>query len=338
MASTAQNVEPLFGRSALMTLQTHMLADEQRFPDSNGSLSWIVSALAISAKTISARLRRARLEDILGEVGNENIQGERQQKLDVIANDVLIQILRGREGVAVLGSEEEDELLFVNTRGLNGTQYAVLFDPLDGSSNLDVAGSVGTIFSIYKTEPDRAGRLFPGRHQVAAGYVLYGSSTIFVITTGAGVHMFVLDQSIGAFIRVQESVRIPEFGKTYSINEANCGGFPRGYRRYLQQCRDENFSARYAGAMVADVHRVLLTGGIFMYPPTTKSPIGKLRLMYEANPMAMIIEEAGGVGTTGESNILDLDPLTLHQRTPVILGSPDNVADLFDCLGEEPNN
>jgi len=336
MASTAQNVEPLFGRSALMTLQTHMLADERRFPDSNGSLSWIVSALAISAKTISARLRRARLEDVLGEIGSENIQGERQQKLDVIASDVLIQILRGREGVAVLGSDEEDELLCVNTRGVNGARYAVLFDPLDGASNLDVAGSVGTIFSIYKTEPNHAGRLFRGRHQVAAGYVLYGSSTIFVITTGEGVHMFVLDQSIGAFMRVQESITIPEFGKTYSINEANCAGFPRGYRRYLQQCRDEEFSLRYAGAMVADVHRVLLTGGIFMYPPTSKSPDGKLRLMYEANPMAMIIEQAGGVATTGDCNILDIDPLALHQRIPVILGSPDNVADLFDCLGEEP--
>jgi len=336
MVSTAPNVEPLFGRSAQMTLQTHMLADEQRFPDSDGSLSWIVSALAISAKTISARLRRARLEDVLGEVGGENIQGERQQKLDVIANDVLIQILRGREGVAVLASEEEDELLFVNTRGVDGARYAVLFDPLDGSSNLDVASSVGTIFSIYKTEPSRAGQLYTGRHQIAAGYVLYGSSTIFVITAGAGVHMFVLDQSIGAFIRVKESIKIPQFGKTYSINEANCAGFARRYRRFLQQCREEEFSLRYAGAIVADVHRVLLTGGIFMYPPTTKSPVGKLRLMYEADPMAMIIEQAGGVAATGECKILDIDTLALHQRIPVVLGSPDNVTDLFDCLGDEP--
>jgi len=249
---------------------------------------------------------------------------------------VLIQILRGREGAAVLGSEEEDELLFVNTRGVDGARYAVLFDPLEGSSNLDVAGSVGTIFSIYKTGTSRAGQLYAGRHQIAAGYVLYGSSTIFIITAGAGVHMFVLGQSIGAFIRVKESIKIPQVGKTYSINEANCAGFPRGYRRFLQQCREEEFSLRYAGAMVADAHRVLLTGGIFMYPPTTKSPVGKLRLMYEADPMAMIIEQAGGVAATGECKILDINTLVLHQRIPALLGSPDNVTDLFDCLGDEP--
>jgi len=334
MASTARNIEPIVGCSGFMTLQTHMLADEHRFPDSGGALSWIISALAISTKTISARLKRARLEDVLGEVGHDNIHGEHQQKLDVIAKDVSIQVLRGRDGVAVLGSEEADDLLFVNTRTSDGSRYAVLFGPMDGSSNLDVAGAVGTIFSIFKIEPESSERLYPGRRQVSAGYVLYGSSTIFVLTTGAGVHMFVLDSSIGAYIRVAESIRLPEFGATYSINEANAAGFPRGYRRYLQQCRDENFSSRYVGAMVADVHRVLLNGGIFMYPPTQKSPGGKLRLMYEANPMAMIFEQAGGVATTGDQQTLDIPPSGLHQRVPVVLGSPDNVADLQECLNE----
>lgn len=334
MVSTAQNVESLFDHPALMTLQTHMLADERRFPGSNGALSWIVSALAISAKTISARLKRARLEDVLGEVGCNNVHGEMQQKLDLIANDVLIQVLRGRSGVAVLGSEEDDELLLVNTRGVDGSRYAVLFDPLDGSSNLDVAGSVGTIFSIFKADAPRSEQLHPGQRQVAAGYVLYGSSTVFVLTTGDGVHMFVLDPAIGAFIRVADSMRVPAFGTTYSVNEANVRGFPRGYRRYLQQCRDEGFSSRYSGAMVADVHRVLVNGGIFMYPPTVKAPQGKLRLMYEANPMAMIIEEAGGVSTTGSGSILAVAPTSLHQRVPVVLGSADNVADLLECLGE----
>lgn len=332
MASTAPNVEPLFGQAALITLQTHMLEDEQRFPESKGALSWIVSALSISAKTISARLKRARLEDVLGDVGLDNVQGEAQQKLDVIANDILIQVLRGREGVAVIGSEEDDELLCFNARSSNGPGYAVMFDPLDGSSNLDVAGGVGTIFSIFEVDPDRAETLFQGRKQIAAGYVLYGSSTVFVLTSGAGVHMFVLDPSIGAFIRVAESIQIPDFGKSYSVNEANADSFPQGYRDYLQLCHDESFSLRYAGAMVADVHRVLLKGGIFLYPPTEKAPTGKLRLMYEANPMAMIIEQAGGVAITGEENILDVAPSALHQRVPVVLGSPDNIADLLCCL------
>jgi len=334
MASIAPKVAPLFRQPALITLQTHMLEDEQRFPGSNGALSWIVSALSISTKTISARLKRARLEDIIGDFGAENVQGEKQQKLDVIANDVLMQVLRGRSGVAVLGSEEDEELLYFNARQDNGTRYAVMFDPLDGSSNLDVAGCVGTIFSIYEVDPIRTEALLPGRNQVAAGYVLYGSSTVFVLTTGAGVHMFVLDPAIGAFIRVGESIRIPEFGAIYSVNEANAVSFPRGFRRYLQQCSDEAFSSRYAGAMVADVHRILLHGGIFMYPQTAKAPHGKLRLMYEANPMAMIIEQAGGTATTGDEDILDVRPRELHQRVPVVLGSRDNVADLLACFEE----
>ena len=334
MASIAPVVEPLFNEPALITLQTHMLDAERRSPQSGGALSWIVSALSISAKTISARLKRARLEDVLGEAGNENVQGEAQQKLDVIANNVMMQVLRGRDGVAVLGSEEDDELLCFNTRNADGVRYAVMFDPLDGSSNLDVAGSVGTIFSIFKVDPMRTDKLQPGRRQVAAGYVLYGSSTVFVLTTGDGVHMFVLDPAIGAFIRVAESIQIPEFGASYSVNEANANSFPRGYKRYLRQCHNEDFSSRYAGAMVADVHRVLLKGGIFMYPPTGKAPAGKLRLMYEANPMAMIIEQAGGVATTGQENILDVMPTDLHQRVPVVLGSRDNIADLLCCLAE----
>ena len=331
MASTAR-VAPLANQTKLTTLQTHMLADAERFPDAGGVLAWIVSALAISVKTIAARLRRARLEDVLGAAGECNIQGEAQQKLDVIANDVLIQILRGRNGVAVIGSEEDDELLLVEPAGGHASQFAVYFDPLDGSSNLDIAGNVGTIFSIYRTETTSTGRLSPGREQVAAGYVLYGPSTIFVLTTGAGVHMFVLDPAIGAFISVGERVKIPEFGATYSVNDANIESFPRGYRRYLHQCREEGFSARYAGAMVADVHRILINGGIFMYPPTAQLPDGKLRLMYEANPMAMIIEQAGGLSSTGAQRILDVSPENLHERVPVILGSPENVNELLDCV------
>ena len=332
MASTAPNVEHIFQHPSLTTLQTHMLEQERRFPESQGALSWIISALGISAKTIAARLKRARIEDVLGEIGTENVQGEAQQKLDVIANEVLIQVLKGRDGVGIIGSEEDDELIFVDGGPEGSPRFAVLFDPLDGSSNLDVGGSVGTIFSIFQMDEPQDTSLKKGREQIAAGYVLYGSSTIFVLTTGHGVHMFVLDPAVGAFMLVEENVRIPDYGKTYSVNEANADSFAAGYQNYLAQCRNEGFSSRYSGAMVADVHRVLIKGGIFMYPATEKSPNGKLRLMYEANPMAMIIAEAGGAASTGEQNIVEIQPAVLHQRVPVILGSQDNVADLLGCL------
>jgi fructose-1,6-bisphosphatase I len=330
MSSSTSNVVAITGHGSFITLQSHVLAEERRHPEATGTLSWIISALAISAKTIAAKLKRARLEDVLGEIGSENVQGEQQQKLDVIANTVLLRVLQSRDGVAVLGSEENDELLHVDAEG--GRHYSVLFDPLDGSSNLDVGGSVGTIFSIYRVEEGQGGTLLPGREQVAAGYVLYGSSTIFVMTTGSGVHMFVLDPSIGAFIRVAEHLQVPARGKTYSVNEANLASFPEGYQRFLAQCRENGFSSRYAGAMVADVHRVLIKGGVFLYPPTAKAPNGKLRLMYEANPMAWLIEQAGGAASTGSGRILDVQPEELHQRIPVILGSRDTVADLMSCL------
>lgn len=315
---------------SLVTLQTHMLAEARNHGDDSGELSWIFSALSISAKSISAKLRRARLDDVLGEVGNENVQGEQQQKLDVIANNVLIQILGGREGVAVLGSEEDESLIYANAGGK--TRYAVLFDPLDGSSNLDICGGVGTIFSIFKVPDVGDYRLQRGRDQVAAGYVLYGSSTVFVVTTGNGVNMFVLDPSIGAFIRVAENLRIPCSGKIYSVNEANVSSFPQAYQDFLDDCRATGFSGRYSGAMVADVHRVLLKGGVFLYPPTEKAPKGKLRLMYECNPMAKIITDAGGLAIAGGEDVLDVEPGELHQRVPVALGSPNTIKNLIDRL------
>jgi fructose-1,6-bisphosphatase I len=331
MANSA-SVVPLLGQPSFVTLQSHVLAEERRHPGATGTLSWIISALSIASKSIAAKLRTAGIEDVLGDVGSENVQGERQQKLDVIANHLLIQLLRSREGVAVLGSEENDELFLVDAAGAGGHRYAVLFDPLDGSSNLDVGGGVGTIFSIFALGDGASDRLQRGRHQVAAGYVLYGSSTIFVLTTGNGVHMFVLDPAVGAFIRVAQHLRIPPRGKTYSVNEANLDSFPVGYQRYLAHCREQGYSSRYAGAMVLDVHRVLIKGGIFLYPPTAKAQAGKLRLMYEANPMAMLIEQAGGAASTGELPILDVEPTALHQRVPVILGGFDEVAALTALL------
>jgi fructose-1,6-bisphosphatase I len=314
----------------IMTLQTHILAEQDRDAHA-GTLSWILSALSISAKIIADKVRRARLENVLGSVGTENVQGETQQKLDVLANEVLMGALGSREGVAIVASEENEQpIMLREDDGRGVSRYCVLFDPLDGSSNLDICGGVGTIFSILALDGGQAraaqSLLQPGRRQIAAGYVLYGSSTVFVLTLGNGVDMFVLDPSVGAFMRVERGLRIPGGNKTYSVNEGNRQSFPEGYRRYLDWAQGNGYSSRYAGAMVADVHRILLKGGVFLYPPTRKAPEGKLRLMYEANPMAMLIEQAGGKTLAGRDQpILDVQPVAIHQRTPVILGAADQV-------------
>ena len=311
----------------IMTLQAHMLKAQAQFPQATGTFSWILSALSISAKIIADKVRRARLENVLGSVGTENVQGEVQQKLDVLANDVLMRALGGREGVAIVASEENEEPVILRDDGPGVHRYCVLFDPLDGSSNLDVCGGVGTIFSILSHDGrGRDSLLQAGSHQVAAGYVLYGSSTVLVLTIGRGVDMFVLDPSIGAFMRVETGLRIPAGNKSYSVNEGNRKSFPEGYRRYLDWAQSNGYSSRYAGAMVADVHRILLKGGVFLYPPTAKAPEGKLRLMYEANPMAMIMEQAGGKTLAApRRRVLEIQPTAIHQRTPVILGAAEEV-------------
>lgn len=316
-----------------ITLQAHILQQQADHPGATGTFSWILSALSISAKVIAARVRRARLEDVLGSAETDNVQGETQQKLDVIANEVLVRTLGGREGVAIVASEENEEPVLLRTAKEGEHKYCVLFDPLDGSSNLDVCGGVGTIFSILRH--DRMQRpedslLQPGARQVAAGYVLYGSSTVFVLSIGNGVDMFVLDPSIGAFVRVAEKLRIPTTNKTYSVNEGNRRSFPPGYQRYLDWAQEHGYSSRYVGSMVADVHRILLKGGVFLYPPTGKAPHGKLRLMYEANPIAMLMEQAGGKAmATPDQRILDVVPTGIHQRTPVVLGSAEEVDHLM---------
>jgi fructose-1,6-bisphosphatase I len=319
----------------IVTLQSHILAQQSKNPQSTGTLSWILSALSISAKVIADNVRRARLADVLGKVGAENVQGEEQQKLDVISNEVLMRVLGGREGVAIVASEENEEPVIIRSDTEGQQRYCVLFDPLDGSSNLDVCGSVGTIFSILRYDRRAASPedslLQPGDAQVAAGYILYGPSTVFCLSIGEGVDMFVLDISVGAFLRVEQGLRIPTASKNYSVNEGNRLGFPEGYQRYLDWAQQNGYSSRYAGAMVADVHRTLLKGGVFMYPPTIKAPNGKLRLMYEANPMAMLIEQAGGKALAGraddgsEQRILALQPKDIHERCPVVLGSPEEV-------------
>jgi len=314
----------------ITTLQGHILKQEARHPEATGTLTWILSALSISAKMIASQVRRARLSDVLGGIGSENVQGEQQQKLDVIANEILLRTLGGRQGVAIVASEENEEPVILRNQGEGERRYCVLFDPLDGSSNLDVCGAVGTIFSILRQDrrSQRAedSLLQPGSQQVAGGYILYGPSTVFALSIGQGVDLFVLDPAIGAFVCVEEKLRIPAASKSYSLNEGNRLSFPPGYQQYLDWAQQNGYSSRYAGAMVADVHRILLKGGVFMYPPTKKAPNGKLRLMYEANPMAMLVEQAGGIALAApDQRILDVQPTDIHQRTPVILGSPAEV-------------
>ena len=323
-------------RENLTTLQSHILTGQARHPDATGTFSWILSAISLSAKVISAKIRRARIDDVLGGIGSTNVQGEKQQKLDVIANETLMRCLGNREGVAIVASEENEQPLIIQRQSGKDGRYVVLFDPLDGSSNLDTCGGVGTIFSILRHDPladtVEESVLQKGTRQLAAGYVLYGSSTVLVLTTGAGVSMFVLDPLIGAFLRVADQMKIPKSGKTYSVNEGNRPSFDPGYQRYLDWAQQNGYSSRYAGAMVADVHRLLLQGGVFLYPPTKKAPEGKLRLMYEANPMSMIIEQAGGKACAGKQRILEIPPKTLHQRTSVVLGSPDEVDRVLEQL------
>jgi len=325
-------------RDNLTTLQSHIISEQHKHPHATGELTWILSALSLAGKAIANKVRRARIEDVLGEAGESNVHGEAQQKLDVIANEILLRLLGDRPAVAVVASEEGDEPAIIR-RGVEGGKYCVIFDPLDGSSNLDVSVGVGTIFSILHNDPDIPGAMETvcqkGRTQVAAGYILYGSSVVFVLTTGHGVDMFVLDQSLGAFILVKHNLKMPTAGKTYSINEAYRGTFPQGYNKYLDWAHANGYSTRYIGSMVADVHRTLLKGGVFLYPPTRKNPDGKLRLMYEANPMAMLIEQAGGKALSsrltpggqveGVEPILDIQPRDIHQRTSVILGSSAEV-------------
>jgi fructose-1,6-bisphosphatase I len=265
---------------------------------------------------------------VLGEHGDVNPQGEQQQKLDIIANEIIMRCLGDRANIAVLASEEDQEPTILRT-GKEGGKYCVLFDPLDGSSNLDFCVGVGTIFTVLRNDPNiksAADTLRQeGTKQVAAGYILYGSSTVFVLTTGHGVQMFVLDQSIGSFVLVNADIRIPKANKIYSVNEAYRDSFPEGYRQYFSWTHRNGYSSRYIGSMVADIHRTLLLGGVFLYPPTDKHPEGKLRLMYEANPMSMIIEQAGGKAFAGKQRILEILPDSLHQRTSVIMGSAEEV-------------
>ena len=289
---------------------------------------------------IEAKIRSAGLTGIYGAAGAENVQGEQQQKLDVFANQAMLHCLSLRDSVAALVSEENEQPATFNRDPETG-KYIVVFDPLDGSSNIDVNVNTGTIFSILRRLPPAEGTLDqsilqPGLRQVAAGYVLYGPSTVLVYTTGDGVHSFTLDSSIGAFVLSQERLKMPEQGPYYSANEANAADWPEGYMDYLAMLREGGlgraYSARYIGSLVADFHRTLLKGGIFLYPPTRKAPEGKLRLLYEANPLAMLAEQAGGLATSGTSRVLAIQPEKIHQRTGFCVGSRSEMEALMELL------
>ncbi len=310
-------------------MQQHILGEQQRIPGTADEFSWLMSGITLATKMIAARVRHAGLTDALGEAGATNVQGEAQQKLDVYANETLLHCLSWRESIGFVASEENERPMAVH-HGLPSAKYAVVFDPLDGSSNINVNVSVGTTFSVLRRPDD--GRqdvaswvLQPGRVQVAAGYVLYGSSTMLVYSIGSGVHGFTLDPSVGAYVLSHENIRMPEQGRYYSVNEAYHDEFPAPYRKFLDGVRHgelgRRYSTRYVGSMVADFHRTLLKGGIFLYPPTAESPGGKLRLLYEANPIAFLAEQAGGAASDGTRRILDIQPATIHQRTPLVVGS-----------------
>jgi fructose-1,6-bisphosphatase I len=329
----------------LMTVQQHILQEQKRFPGASGEFSWLLSGITLATKLIQAKVRRAGLTDLLGAHGDINVQGEVQQKLDVYANEVLAHALSVRESIGVLASEENEQPMLVH-RGSQRANYAVVFDPLDGSSNIDVNVSVGTTFSILRrpegvelNEPEKW-VLQPGRQQIAAGYVVYGSSTILVYSVGNGVHGFTLDPAIGAYVLSHPDIRMPDRGKYYSVNEANQASFSPRIRAYLERLRTGTlghaYSSRYIGSMIADFHRTLLKGGVFLYPPTADHPDGKLRLLYEANPIAFIAEQAGGMALDGTRRVLDIIPDTIHQRTPLIVGSRIELAD-FERFVETPD-
>lgn len=325
----------------MLTIQQHILEQQQRFPGASGEFSFLLSGITIAAKMIQAKVRRAGLNDILGSVDEVNVQGEVQQKLDVYADQALMRCLSMRESVGILASEE-NELPEIVHGDCPKAHYAVVFDPLDGSSNIDVNVSVGTTFSILKRPAaSRDGNphhdiLQPGSKQIAAGYVLYGSSTIMVYSSGHGVHGFTLDPAVGAFVLSHPDIRIPEQGKYYSVNEANADDFPADWQEYLGQLRGgelgRKYGSRYIGSMVADFHRTLLRGGVFLYPPTASHPDGKLRLLYEANPVAFLAHHAGGMASDGRGDILMVEPTEVHQRIPLAVGGKVEMEAFHACV------
>lgn len=327
------------------TLGEFIIENQSSFQYSSGELSKLINAIRLAAKVVNHEVNKAGLVDVLGAAGDTNIQGEDQQKLDVFANEKFIKTLTNREIVCGIASEEEDDFISINSQDENHqNKYVVLIDPLDGSSNIDVNVSVGTIFSIYRritpvgTPVQLKDFLQPGNKQVAAGYVVYGTSTMLVYTTGHGVNGFTLNPALGTFYLSHPNMQFPEDGKIYSVNEGNYTHFLQGVKDYIKYCQEEGenrpYTSRYIGSLVSDFHRNMIKGGIYMYPKSSVSQNGKLRLLYECNPMAFIAEQANGLAIGGKNRIMDIEPTELHQRVPFFCGSKNMVKKLQEFLSK----
>jgi len=323
------------------TLDRFLLESQRAFPDAKGEFTQLFQQLALAGKIIASRVNQAGLAGLLGHTGKVNVQGETVQKLDEFANDTLIRAIEGGGQVCVMASEENEDPIPIPTRYPKG-KYVLMFDPLDGSTNIDVNISIGTIFSVHKRvsedgEPGLTDCLQPGRTQLAAGYIIYGSSCMFVFTTGHGVHGFTLDPTVGEFFLSHPDIRMPERGKIYSVNEGNEAVWEDDVRAWVDWLKTPDkaagrpYSSRYIGTLVADFHRTLMKGGIFAYPADKKNKNGKLRLLYEAAPMALLAQQAGGIASTGKQPVLDVVPTELHQRVPLYIGSK---LDVEDCIGK----
>ncbi len=327
----------------LITLEEYIIQAQNRFPGATGELSQLLRDIGLAAKIISREVNKAGITNILGEEGSMNVHGESVKKLDLFADKQLISALNRSEITCMVISEENDGIVELDNEG---GKYIVYLDPLDGSSNIDVNVSIGSIFSIYMRKNPGSKQLSeddalqPGVKQVAAGYVLYGSSTMMAYTTGLGVTLFTLDPSIGEFILSDDDVKIPEFGTIYSVNEGSYHSWDKGLKQYIKYCQVEDpetqrpYKARYIGSMVADVHRTLVTGGIFIYPNSSQYPSGKLRLMYECNPLSFLIEQAGGMAIDGKGRIMEIQPELIHQRTPIYIGSKQNVLKVKEFIAQ----
>lgn len=325
----------------LVTLDEYIIQAQNRFPGATGELSQLLRDIGLAAKIISREVNKAGITNLLGVDGSTNFHGESVKKLDLFADQQLISALDRSLITCMVISEENDGIVRLNSEG---GKYIVYLDPLDGSSNIDVNVSIGSIFSIYVREArfdpklEEADALQPGIRQVAAGYVLYGSSTIMCYTTGMGVSAFTLDPSIGEFVLSEDKFEIPDHGRIYSINEGSYNSWDLGLKKYIKYCQEEDdetgrpYSARYIGSMVADIHRTLVKGGIFIYPSSSRYPSGKLRLMYECNPLSFIIEQAGGIATDGSTRIMEIQPKAIHERTPIYVGSKQNVEKAMEYL------
>jgi len=324
----------------VLTLDEFTIQQLRDFPQATGELSMLLRDIGLAAKRVNVEVNKAGLVDILGDAGSVNVQGEDVKKLDIFANNQFIGVTKHGISCAGVGSEENDDIVVFDDEVSNNSKYVMLMDPLDGSGNIDVNVSIGTIFSIYRRLSPKGGPvvledfLQPGREQVAAGYIVYGSSTMLVYATNRGVNGFTLDQAIGEFTLSNPDIKCPPNGKTYSVNHGNFFQFDEGVQKYINVCqrkpRSEGgpYTQRYIGSMIADVHRNLIKGGIFMYPTTRDKPKGKLRLLYECNPLAYIVEIAGGKATNGKERILDVKPTELHQRSSLFIGSVDMMNDL----------